>query len=582
MKAAAENRPQLGLFRTLMLFVVAAWLLVVVRLWYQTIDDTRDSLTHVNSMLAQSVRTTLNGHELILRGLGGELISLGALQTPERGRGLIERIKAIDPGMAGFGLARTDGQLLLVSGIPAGTRLPDLGQRAESSASFREALDSKQLRTGRPYYFDKLGHWVVPIRVAVRDAFGKPIAVMTAGYSISGGTTAWANMTLPPGVGVALMRDDGYLNYRQPLDAGVRAEVLQDTYGRPVAAETLAQVRAQRETSTFSLFNLPRIGGAHYVAYTRLQEYGLHSAAFILRSLVIVHWLQRLLAPTALLLVFLAGGVAAYRAAGRRQADSDSDLAKSRRDLLERNESLSLLNRLSQRLHGSLALDDILRETERALLGTSQTPHIAIYLLDREAKVLRLSLSHGFQDALNQIGSSLPLEGSLSGLALARGEPVASNDIAHDIRLEPTIQSALVQVGIRSGVAIPMVCQGESLGVINLVYEQDHRFTKTERETLVSLSNSVALAIANARHIDNLAFQARHDSLTGLANRAVLHEPSRSGSLARRRRKRMPRCCCWTSTASRKSTTPSATTSATRCSPRSARAWNRPARAPAR
>ena len=45
-----------------------------------------------------------------------------------------------------------------------------------------------------------------------------------------------------------------------------------------------------------------------------------------------------------------------------------------------------------------------------------------------------------------------------------------------------------------------------------------------ELETLSAFSNTVALAIANSRHLVSLAFQAKHDSLTALPNRSVLHE----------------------------------------------------------
>ena len=116
MKGTVGNRPLLGLFRALALLSLGLYVGAIALLWRETINDTRSTLGYINSMLVQGVRTTLKGHELVLRGLGGELFSLGALDEPERGRALIERMRKIDPGMAGFGLARPDGQLVLVSG----------------------------------------------------------------------------------------------------------------------------------------------------------------------------------------------------------------------------------------------------------------------------------------------------------------------------------------------------------------------------------------------------------------------------------------------------------------------------------
>ncbi len=796
MKRSTSRRPLRGLFRVLSLLVLGAYLAAIVQTWSETLNDTRVVLSHVDSMMVQSVRTTLKEHEFVIRGLGSELVALGALEHPENGRALIERMKSIDPGMVGFGLARPDGQLVLVSGVEKGRSLPNLSQQAASRDSFQQALREKHLTPGRPYYFDELHGWVVPIRVALRDAAGKVTAVMIAGYAIEGATTAWTHMELPPAVQIALMRDDGYLIYRQPLPPGPHARALQRTYGRPVAAQTRAQVAALRGNGSFVEMTLPQ-AGYQYVAYRYIPKYGLHAAAFVSRAVVLRDWLQRLLMPTALLLVVLAGGALAYRRARQQQARSDrevgqltawqqalldgaeysiistdrnglivsynkaaqrilgytpeevvgkatpelfhdpeelarraeelsaelgrpvapgleaailrpreggaeerhwthirkdgtripvrlavtalkdadgdlvgflgiaadlseqqamradlrdsearyrglfegagdaiflirgervvdcnpaslgmfrcsrrqllgetlhryspdvqpdgrpsreiaaeriaaacrgesqflewrslrhdgsafdaevtlnavaisgephllltvrdisarkqneSELARSRQMLIERNESLRLINRVSQRLHGTRQVEEILHETIAALLGLSRAPQVAIYLLQPEGRELRLAASHGFDQPMEQLGSSLPVAGSLSGLALSGGRTLASADLEHDERLEPAIRAALVARGAISMIAIPMLHQSQALGTLNLVYRERHDFSAIEQETLSSLGNTVALAIANARHMDDLEFQTRHDGLTGLPNRTLLHETFR-------------------------------------------------------
>lgn len=202
----------------------------------------------------------------------------------------------------------------------------------------------------------------------------------------------------------------------------------------------------------------------------------------------------------------------------------DAELVQSREILIERNESLRLINQLSLRLHGSLALDDIMGEVMEALLGMARTPHVAIYLLGESKQELRLTASHGFENKIQELGKTLPLSGSLSGMALADKGLLVSQDIVGDERLEPSIRAALLAAGIRSGLVIPMTYQDQPIGTINLMFEQRQDFSDMELETLGAFSNTVALAIANARHLQRLAFQVSHDSLTGLANRSVLHE----------------------------------------------------------
>ena len=794
MRKPTDNRFLRGLYRALTLLIIAAYLGLIVHLWYQNLAETRSNLAYINSTVVQGVRTTLKGHELVLRGLGRVLIRLGSLKDPELGRDLIERMRLIDPGMAGFGLARVDGQLVLVSGIEPGEPLPNLAQRPESRDSFAEALASSHLRTGRPYYFDVLGHWVVPIRVAIRDGEGTTMAVMTAGYTIADASTTWTNLQLPTRVSVNLIRDDGYMLYSQPLPDGPRDQALQTVYGRPLVQDVRKDGAKMDTTSTLGVPILSGTAGGNYTVYTYIPEYGLHARAYIDRSAVIGSWLQRLLAPSILLLLFLAGSALAYRHADRRQTASDAEvrrltawqqamldgaaysiistdikgviatfnraaqrmlaygsqevigkqtpeiihdrqevaqraaelslelgqtvppgfetfvakareghiderewtyirkdgsrfpvrlsvtamteadgdiigflgiaddlseqkamranlrdsearyravfenagdtifliregrfvdcnpatlemfgrtrdeilgaspedfspkrqpdgqtsaakaqeklnaaflgkpqffewrhlrrdgsffdvevtlnaleiagrphiqatvrdiserkrseaeLAHSRLALIERNNSLRLLNELSQRLHGTLSLDDILHETTQALVGLNHTPYVGIYLLDKSKTRLLLTDNHGYNDTLLELASTIPYAGSLSEVALTKGAPQTCQNITNDSHIHPDIQAALRADGAKSGIFIPMICQGEPMGSIVLLFKEDQKFAEISQETLLSLSNTVSLAITNARHMDHLEFQARHDGLTGLPNRTLLHE----------------------------------------------------------
>ena len=150
MNKKPKSRPLRTLFFNVLLLVCVVYLSVLYFIWGINMREVRLNLEHLNSVLVQSVRTTLKGHELILRGLGQELITLDALENPENGRDLIERMNTIDPGMAGFGLVRTDGQLVLVSGIPAGSKLPNLAQWDKTRDGFAEVLAKQKMRTGRP------------------------------------------------------------------------------------------------------------------------------------------------------------------------------------------------------------------------------------------------------------------------------------------------------------------------------------------------------------------------------------------------------------------------------------------------
>ncbi len=205
----------------------------------------------------------------------------------------------------------------------------------------------------------------------------------------------------------------------------------------------------------------------------------------------------------------------------RKQAELELD--KSRQALLDRNESLNLVNELSRRLHASVELTSIVDETMSALANMSRKPHVAVYLLDSGQQQLRLVASAGFTAATKQVGKFLPLAGSLNGLALAQECPVVSQDLAADQRVAPEVKAALLKEGFRSAITLPLVYNDKPLGSINLVYPECCEFSGIEIETLQAIGKTVSLSLANARHMAEMEYLAHHDTLTRLPNRTILH-----------------------------------------------------------
>jgi len=185
-----DSRALRGLFIVFTFLMVGAYLAALLQNWRNAYNDTQTSLTHINSMLVQGVHSTMKSHELVLLGLGGELVARGVLQQPEKGRQLIDRMKAIAPGIAGFGLARPDGQLVLVSNVTDSASLPNLARMPETRDSFLQSIAQNRIQLGRPYFMKTLGHWVSPIRIPIHDASEKVVAVMTAGHVIEHGSAS--------------------------------------------------------------------------------------------------------------------------------------------------------------------------------------------------------------------------------------------------------------------------------------------------------------------------------------------------------------------------------------------------------
>jgi hypothetical protein len=118
--------------------------------WRGSRRDAMEELVYINGLLAQSTRADFMQQASALTLVGQDLLRVGALGDPGMGQSILERVARQNPGVAGLGLARTDGQLVLFSGLPLGTPLPNLMASPTTRESFRQALNSANLQAGRP------------------------------------------------------------------------------------------------------------------------------------------------------------------------------------------------------------------------------------------------------------------------------------------------------------------------------------------------------------------------------------------------------------------------------------------------
>lgn len=203
---------------------------------------------------------------------------------------------------------------------------------------------------------------------------------------------------------------------------------------------------------------------------------------------------------------------------------AETQLEHSKTEIMERNRNLTLLNKLSNQLHGCIDENTIIDDTFEVLLQLTQTPHIAMYLLDGTKQYLNLVKSNGFNGELRKVGGRLPLNNSLNALSIQRGCPVITNNLVADPDAYQKLKPLAEPLGINAGVFIPLMYQGQALGTMCLLFEGSKEFTDSETETYETLGQNVSLALANAQNVRKLEFMAHHDILTGLPNRAVLHQ----------------------------------------------------------
>lgn len=181
--------------------------------------------------------------------------------------------------------------------------------------------------------------------------------------------------------------------------------------------------------------------------------------------------------------------------------EKEETLRQTAQALQERNASLQIINEIAFNLHRSRTLEQIAEEAVAALRTYSNSPLIAFYLLHPRGETLILLAQYGFAPEIIQDTLTMPVEGSLSGWAIRQQALITSADLTQDDRLWPTAQAHLSRQGLQSVISIPLVFQGETLGVINLLFRETVTLNDSQRETLLAIGNTVGLAIANANHL---------------------------------------------------------------------------------
>ncbi len=110
------------------------------------------------------------------------------------------------------------------------------------------------------------------------------------------------------------------------------------------------------------------------------------------------------------------------------------------------------------------------------------------------------------------------------GIAVRTRRVCHSPNLIGDSRVTPEYHNHPLAKSISSLAVIPATHDSEVFGVIVLRDSQRRVLSDAEILTLESLGQVIGLSLANARNLRELAHRANHDTLTGLGNRAALHD----------------------------------------------------------
>jgi two-component system sensor histidine kinase KdpD len=157
----------------------------------------------------------------------------------------------------------------------------------------------------------------------------------------------------------------------------------------------------------------------------------------------------------------------------------------------------SLLARVSREVGPALELQPVLATVLRAMRSLVTFTGGSIQLVD--------SQSVGIAAADPPLAPELaairtPVGSGLSGRVVSTGQHVYAPDMQTDDRLDERAQSISADLGAHSYLAVPLVCLGRVIGLVQIYADDIDAFDADDLHLLQGLATQVAGAIESARH----------------------------------------------------------------------------------
>ncbi|MBE0670480.1 MAG: GAF domain-containing protein [Anaerolineales bacterium] len=183
-----------------------------------------------------------------------------------------------------------------------------------------------------------------------------------------------------------------------------------------------------------------------------------------------------------------------------RVAQRTSELDSANRNNEKRAKQFEAIAQIARAISSIQDLDSILPQITQVISEQFGHYHTGIFLLDenREFAVLRAANSEGGRGMLEK-GHKLQVgQTGIVGYVAATGQP----RIALDVGTDAVYFDNPFLPNTHSEIALPLRVGGQTVGVLDVQSETSNAFTESDIEVLSTLADQVAIAIQNARTLE--------------------------------------------------------------------------------
>jgi diguanylate cyclase (GGDEF)-like protein len=221
-----------------------------------------------------------------------------------------------------------------------------------------------------------------------------------------------------------------------------------------------------------------------------------------------------------------------------RYAASALDGATALADAERRHKEARALLELARALAAAGTSAEVAVRLAEAVPAVVDCDRVGVFLWNEEAQELAFAASWGQAAVADADISELVIRpADTPALAGLTENPEPEPLFFVQDSTDPFIRRVLKRFGALSLIAVPIVAHGHLLGLLTVaVYSGPERLEPRQDllDRLSGVAAHAASALENGRLIDRVTHQARHDGLTGLANRAFFAERI-EGALSRAR-----------------------------------------------
>jgi signal transduction histidine kinase/DNA-binding response OmpR family regulator len=184
----------------------------------------------------------------------------------------------------------------------------------------------------------------------------------------------------------------------------------------------------------------------------------------------------------------------------RLYEQAQQEIAERKRaeeEVKRRNRELAALNKTGWAITSSLDLDEVLTVAMAEARTTLDAEAASVLLYESPTHELVFAASASPESEI-LVGTRMPASDGIAGWALEKAQPVLVRDVQCDSRFYADIDD-LTGMTTRSLLAVPLVCKGKAIGVIEAINRTGKAFDEHDLDLLTTLAGSAAIAIENAR-----------------------------------------------------------------------------------